>query len=147
MKPLTLSALLAASLLVLGGCLGGGSETTDDSSNESSPQGNEATAGGTTSGGAELPDDPFFQTFAYPGATTDDVLTMGNATSAWQFTNDEMKAVTDHYTKKFEGGSNHVEAERAYFMLQDPRGRGQGVTVTKQPDGRVQIILKLEQAK
>lgn len=93
-----------------------------------------------------LPDDAFFTEFAYPGAILDDVLTMGGATSAWFRSSDDFSKITDFYSGKFEGGNNIIQKERAYFFS-PPNADGSpfGATVTKQPDGSSQIILKREQ--
>jgi len=93
----------------------------------------------------QLPDDPFFIEFAYPDGTAMDVLTVGNATSVWFKTTDDIVKVADFYNTKYADGNNHVEAEKAYFTQTKPEGGGHGATVTKQPDGSTQIILKLEQ--
>jgi len=128
---------------------GSGSDVAPQQEGDTTQQsgGANATEANAASTKGKMPDDPFFTECMYPGAQMKDSLTMGNATSVWFKTSDDMTKVTDFYSDKFADGNNLVEAERAYFTKVNAAGIGTGSTVTKQPDGTVQIILKLEQPK
>lgn len=52
---------------------------------------------------AQVPDDPFFRDYVYPGTTALDALTMRGATSVWYQTDDSMAQVQEFYNQKFEG--------------------------------------------
>lgn len=91
----------------------------------------------------ELPADPFFQEYNYPGSRVLDVKMLFMAPTVWLHTEDSYEDVDAHYRKLFTNPDGEVSgrAGRYYHQMED--GTLQKVTFSRAESEGTRIVLSM----